>query len=132
VATVPILHALKDVSNPYAAFAFVILALAIVSFYTSISGLIKAEMFPPEVRALGVGLSYAVGNAIFGGSAELVALELKKAGMESTFYWYVSGMCALAFIVAYKMRDPSKEGYLKDVPLEAHQYAPGGAPAGSR
>jgi MHS family dicarboxylic acid transporter PcaT-like MFS transporter/MHS family alpha-ketoglutarate permease-like MFS transporter len=132
VATVPILHALKDVSNPYAAFGFVILALAIVSFYTSISGLIKAEMFPPEVRALGVGLSYAVGNAIFGGSAELVALELKKAGMESTFYWYVSGMCALAFIVAYKMRDPSKEGYLKDVPLDTQQYAPGGAPAGSR
>jgi MHS family dicarboxylic acid transporter PcaT-like MFS transporter/MHS family alpha-ketoglutarate permease-like MFS transporter len=132
VATVPILHALKDVSNPYAAFGFVILALAIVSFYTSISGLIKAEMFPPEVRALGVGLSYAVGNAIFGGSAELVALELKKAGMESTFYWYVSGMCALAFIVAYKMRDPSKEGYLKDVPLETQQHAPGGAPAGSR
>jgi metabolite-proton symporter len=132
VATVPILHALKDVSNPYAAFAFVILALAIISFYTSISGLIKAEMFPPEVRALGVGLSYAVGNAIFGGSAELVALELKKAGMESTFYWYVSGMCALAFIVAYKMRDPSKEGYLKDVPLETHQYTSGGAPAGSR
>ena len=132
VATVPILHALKDVSNPYAAFGFVILALAIVSFYTSISGLIKAEMFPPEVRALGVGLSYAVGNAIFGGSAELVALELKKAGMESTFYWYVSGMCALAFIVAYKMRDPSKEGYLKDVPLEIRPHAPGGAPAGSR
>ncbi|MBE0969764.1 alpha-ketoglutarate permease, partial [Escherichia coli] len=49
------------------AFFLIILALAIVSLYTSISGLIKAEMFPPEVRALGVGVSYAVGNAIFGG-----------------------------------------------------------------
>ena len=52
-------------------------ALAIISFYTSISGLIKAEMFPPEVRAMGVGLSYAVANAVFGGSAEYVALWFK-------------------------------------------------------
>lgn len=132
LATVPILHALKDVTNPYAAFGLVILALAIVSFYTSISGLIKAEMFPAQVRALGVGLSYAVGNAIFGGSAELVALELKKAGIESTFYWYVSAMCALAFVVAYKMRDPSTEGYLKDVPLESIEYPAEGVAAASR
>ncbi len=67
------------------------LALAMVSFYTSISGIVKAEMFPPEIRALGVGLSYAVGNAIFGGSAEYVALGLKSMGHESYFYWYVSG-----------------------------------------
>nr|BFE90826.1 hypothetical protein GCM10020185_13620 [Pseudomonas brassicacearum subsp. brassicacearum] len=63
------------------------MALAIVSFYTSISGLVKAEMFPPEVRALGVGLAYAVANAIFfGGSAEYVALSLKAQGMENTFF----------------------------------------------
>ena len=63
----PLLHALTDVTSPYAAFGLVVVALATVCFYTSISGLIKAEMFPPEVRALGVGLSYAVANAIFGG-----------------------------------------------------------------
>ncbi|KAF3999916.1 MFS family transporter [Glaciimonas immobilis] len=114
LATVPILHALADVTNPYAAFGLVILALAIVSLYTSISGLIKAEMFPPEVRALGVGLSYALGNAIFGGSAEFVALKLKSIGMESTFYWYVTVLCAIALIVAIRMRDPSKEGYLRN------------------
>ncbi|MFN2817191.1 alpha-ketoglutarate transporter, partial [Escherichia coli] len=77
LCTLPILLALKTVSSPYMAFFLIILALAIVSLYTSISGLIKAEMFPPEVRALGVGVSYAVGNAIFGGSAEYVALGLK-------------------------------------------------------
>ena len=73
-----------------------VVALAIVSFYTSISGLIKAEMFPPEVRALGVGLSYAVANAMFGGSAEYVALWLKSVGNESMFYWYVTALCAIA------------------------------------
>ncbi len=67
-------------SSPFIAFLLIILALAIVSFYTSISGLVKAEMFPPEVRALGVGLAYAVANAIFGGSAEYVALGLEVAG----------------------------------------------------
>jgi MHS family alpha-ketoglutarate permease-like MFS transporter len=98
------------------AFVFVIIALAIVSFYTSISGLIKAEMFPPEVRALGVGLSYAVANAVFGGSAEYVALYMKSIGSESTFYWYVTVMCAISLIVSLRMRDPSKEGYLRNEP----------------
>jgi MFS transporter, MHS family, alpha-ketoglutarate permease len=116
IGTVPLLHALKDVTSPYMAFVLVVVALAIVSFYTSISGLIKAEMFPPEVRALGVGLSYAVANAIFGGSAEYVALWLKQAGSESMFYWYVTVLCAIAGIVSFRMRDPSKVGYLRDEP----------------
>jgi MHS family alpha-ketoglutarate permease-like MFS transporter len=116
IGTVPLLHALKDVSSPYAAFALVVVALAIVSFYTSISGLIKAEMFPPEVRALGGGLSYAVANAIFGGSAEYVALWLKSIGVESMFFWYVTVMCAIAGLVSLRMRDPSKEGYLRHEP----------------
>ncbi len=116
LGTVPLLHALKDVTNPYAAFGLVVVALAIVSFYTSISGLIKAEMFPPEVRALGVGLSYAVANAVFGGSAEYVALWLKQAGSESMFYWYVTALCAISLLVSFRMRDPSKEGYLRNEP----------------
>ncbi|GAB3421505.1 MFS family transporter [Massilia agilis] len=113
VCTAPIFFALRGVQSPVTACLLIIGALAIVSLYTSISGLIKAEMFPIEVRALGVGLSYAVANAIFGGSAEYVALWFKSAGMEQNFYWYVSGMCALAFVVAFKMPDPGKSGLLK-------------------
>ncbi|WP_321916878.1 MFS family transporter [Paraburkholderia sp. J11-2] len=116
LGTVPIMHALKDVSSPVAAFVLIIVALAIVSFYTSISGLIKAEMFPPEVRAMGVGLSYAVANALFGGSAEYVALWFKSVGSETTFYWYVTAICAVALIVSWRMRDPAKEGYLRHEP----------------
>ncbi|MFT0173803.1 MFS family transporter [Paraburkholderia mimosarum] len=116
LATVPIMHALKDVSSPVAAFVLIIVALAIVSFYTSISGLIKAEMFPPEVRAMGVGLSYAVANALFGGSAEYVALWFKSVGSETTFYWYVTALCAVALVVSCRMRDPGKEGYLRHEP----------------
>ncbi len=116
LGTVPLMHALATVSSPYAAFGLVTVALAIISFYTSISGLIKAEMFPPEVRAMGVGLSYAVANAVFGGSAEYVALWFKQAGSESTFYWYVTALCAVSLIVSYFMPDPSKEGYLRHEP----------------
>lgn len=116
LCTLPILLALKTVSSPYMAFFLIILALAIVSLYTSISGLIKAEMFPPEVRALGVGVSYAVGNAIFGGSAEYVALGLKSVGMENVFYWYVSAMCLLALLVCVSLPDLRKVSYLNDEP----------------
>jgi len=108
--TVPLLMALKTVSSPFMAFVLVSLALCIVSFYTSISGLVKAEMFPPQVRALGVGLAYAVANAMFGGSAEYVALGLKTLGMENTFYWYVTAMMAIAFL--FSLRLPKQAAYL--------------------
>ncbi|NMM20094.1 MAG: MFS transporter [Rhodoferax sp.] len=110
LVTVPVLTALQSIASPVAAGALIMLALAIVSFYTSVGGIVKAEMFPPEVRALGVGLSYAVGNAIFGGSAEYVALGLKSIGHESTFYWYVTGMMVLAFLVSLSL--PKQAKYL--------------------
>lgn len=112
LATVPILGALAHVTDPYAAFGLVILALAGVSFYTSISGLVKAELFPMHVRALGVGLSYAIANAAFGGSAEYVALWLKSIGMESTFSWYVTGMCGIALVAAISMPETRRQGHL--------------------
>jgi MHS family alpha-ketoglutarate permease-like MFS transporter len=110
LATVPILTALQHTTNPVVAFVLIVLALAIVSFYTSISGIVKAEMFPPEVRALGVGLAYAVANAIFGGSAEYVALGLKALGHESAFFWYVTVMMVVAFLVSLRL--PRQASYL--------------------
>ena len=114
LATVPILSALAHVSDAYAAFGLVILALAGVSFYTSISGLVKAELFPMHVRALGVGLSYAIANALFGGSAEYVALWFKSIGMESTFFWYVTIMCGIALVAAITMPDTRRQGHMTE------------------
>jgi len=110
LTTVPILTALQHTTNPVIAFILIAAALLVVSFYTSISGIVKAEMFPPEVRALGVGLAYAVANAIFGGSAEYVALGLKSIGHESAFFWYVTVMMVVAFFVS--MRLPRQAAYL--------------------
>jgi MHS family alpha-ketoglutarate permease-like MFS transporter len=114
LGTVPLLTALSHVADPYSAFGLVICALAIVSFYTSISGLVKAELFPMEVRAMGVGLSYAIANALFGGSAEYVALWFKSNGREEWFFWYVTIMCAIALVAAISMPDTREKGYLKD------------------
>ncbi|RDK10926.1 MFS family transporter [Cupriavidus lacunae] len=108
--TVPILTALGTVSSPELAFVLIAAALAIVSFYTSISGIVKAEMFPAEVRALGVGLAYAIANAIFGGSAEYVALGMKTLGHETAFYWYVTLMMVIAFLVSLRL--PRQAKYL--------------------
>ena len=110
LTTVPILTLLRTVTSPVLAFLLITLALAIVSFYTSVSGIVKAEMFPAEVRALGVGLAYAVANAMFGGSAEYVALGLKSIGKETHFYWYVTGMMAVAFL--FSLRLPKEGKYL--------------------
>jgi len=85
-------------------------ALAIVSLYTSVSAIVKAEMFPPQVRALGVGVGYAISNAIFGGSAEYVALQLKDWHVESAFFWYVSVMMAIVFLVSLRL--PKTASYL--------------------
>jgi metabolite-proton symporter len=113
LATIPILSTLSTIKDPVTAFFLITAALAIVSFYTSISGLVKAELFPAEVRALSVGLSYAIANAIFGGSAEYVALWFKQDGHEAWFFWYVTVMVAISFIAALIMPDSRKRGYLQ-------------------
>jgi metabolite-proton symporter len=113
IGAAPLLFALGRATDPYYAFFLVLLALGIASFYTSISGVVKAELFPAEVRALGVGLTYAVANAMFGGTAEYVALWLKSAGREPWFAWYVAAMAALGLIASVVMPDTRKYGYLE-------------------
>jgi MHS family alpha-ketoglutarate permease-like MFS transporter len=113
IMTVPLMTAIGKTGSPVAAFALATIALAVVSLYTSISGIVKAELFPPEIRALGVGFAYALGNALFGGTAEYVALWFKQAGIESAFFWYVTGMMVIGFLVTLAMPDARKGGYLQ-------------------
>ncbi|HLL58281.1 MAG TPA: MFS transporter [Allosphingosinicella sp.] len=103
--TYPIFKTLEGVDDPLVAFALVFGALLIVTGYTSINAVVKAELFPAHIRALGVALPYALANTIFGGTAEYVALWFKDQGMESAFYWYVTGMIGLSLIVYWRMRD---------------------------
>ena len=103
--TVPILSRLQSVGGAAEAFWLVLLALVVLSGYTAINAVVKAELFPVEIRALGVGLPYALTVAVFGGTAESVALWFKRAGMESGFYWYVTACIAVSLVVYVLMPD---------------------------
>ena len=87
------------------ALGLIMAALIIVSGYTSINAVVKAELFPANIRALGVGLPYAVAASVFGGTAPYIALWFKDAGNESGFYWYVTALIFCSLLVYVFMRD---------------------------
>ena len=105
VLTVPIFTTLEHVHSATGAFLLVMAGLLSITGYTSINAVVKAELFPAEVRGLGVALPYAIANALFGGTAEYVALWFKQAGLERGFYWYVTALVAVSLIAYLRMRE---------------------------
>ncbi|WEB40251.1 MFS transporter [Streptomyces yunnanensis] len=103
--TVPIMTLLQHAGSFWPALGLSLLALVVVTGYTSINACVKAELFPTGIRALGVALPYAIANALFGGTAEYVALWFKNGGIESGYYWYVSGCAAVSLVVYLTMRE---------------------------
>ena len=103
--TVPILTTLQNVKGPLPAFLLIAAAWMIVSGYTSINAVVKAELFPTNIRAIGVGLPYALTVSIFGGTTDSVALGFKSLGHESWFYYYLTGMIGISLVVYLFMRD---------------------------
>jgi MHS family alpha-ketoglutarate permease-like MFS transporter len=103
--TYPIFATLENTHSVVAAFALVMATLVMVTGYTSINAIIKAELFPAHIRALGVALPFAIANAIFGGTADYVALWLKNIGHERWFYIYISALAAMSLIAYVRMRE---------------------------
>lgn len=110
--TYPLLNALSHTTSMWGAFFLIMSALIIVSGYTSINAIVKAELFPSEVRALGVGLPYALTVAVFGGTAEYIALWFKQANVEHYFYWYITACIFFSFVVYIRMKDTRKTSTL--------------------
>lgn len=111
IGTVPMLSLLATVREPLAAFALMLAALVVISGYTAVNAVVKAELFPVAVRALGVGLPYAATVSLFGGTAEYVALWFKQNGVEAGFYWYVAAMIGVSLLVYLRLpetRDQSR------------------------
>jgi MHS family alpha-ketoglutarate permease-like MFS transporter len=108
LTTVPIMTSLETANTFQAAFLFVLAGLTTNALYTSISAVVKAELFPAEIRALGVGLPYALAVSIFGGTAEYIALWFKGIGHERIFYWYVTACIGCSLVVYIRMRDTRK------------------------
>ncbi|WP_433680919.1 MFS transporter [Nocardia sp. CA-119907] len=118
--TVPIMTVLAHTKNPLAAWALMMGALVIITGYTSINAIVKAELFPTKIRALGVGLPYALTVAIFGGTAETIALSLKQAHHESLYFWYVAGCIGISLLTYWFMRETSSGSAIDadaDIPL---------------
>ncbi len=108
LCTVPLLTILSQTTSQLQAFFLLLFALIIVSGYTSINAIVKAELFPAQVRALGVGLPYALTVAIFGGTAEYIALWLKDIQHENYYYWYIT-ICIFISLMVYILMKDTKE-----------------------
>jgi MHS family alpha-ketoglutarate permease-like MFS transporter len=108
LTTIPIMTTLSHTKDVWVAFVLIMCALIIVSGYTSINAVVKAELFPANVRALGVGFPYAIAVSLFGGTAEYIALLFKDKGHQEWFYWYVSIGIALSLVLYITMNDTRK------------------------
>jgi MFS transporter, MHS family, alpha-ketoglutarate permease len=109
---VPLLTAISTVRDPSLAYFLCLAPLVVLSGYTSLSAIIKAELYPTHVRAVGVALPYAIAHAIFGGNAETAALSFKNADNESGYFWLVAGLLAVGFVVALLMRDTARHSLI--------------------
>jgi MFS transporter, MHS family, alpha-ketoglutarate permease len=86
--------------------AFLLLAVGyvIITGYTSVNAIVKAELFPAEIRALGVGLGYALANSAFGGTAPML-YQAAKPDHVTLFIVYVTvviGVSLLVYVFALK------------------------------
>jgi MHS family alpha-ketoglutarate permease-like MFS transporter len=110
----PIMTGISHATSVATALWLILAGVALQSCYTSISAVVKAEMFPAEIRALGVALPYALANVLFGGTAEMVALAFKHEKLESTFYVYVAGVMTLGLICSIVLKDTGRNSLIHE------------------
>ncbi|MEU1521179.1 MFS transporter [Nocardia rhamnosiphila] len=84
---------------------YTLLGLTFVAGYSSVNAVVKAELFPTEVRTVGVAIPYNIAQAVFGGTASYLALALRDAGHESYFFVYVSVCAAISLLTYVFMRE---------------------------
>ncbi|MCM3790539.1 MFS transporter [Domibacillus indicus] len=111
--TVPLFLLMEQAKSPVVAFLLMMAGLIIITGYTSINAVVKAELFPTSIRALGVGFPYAVTVAVFGGTTEFIALWFKGMGAESLFYFYVTACIAVSLLVYWRMGESSKVSHIE-------------------
>jgi MFS transporter, MHS family, alpha-ketoglutarate permease len=114
IGTVPVFYALEGVTSPLMAVLLLLIPLTFQAGYSANNALVKAELFPAHIRGLGVALPYAIGNAIFAGTVELVALQLKDWGMERAFYFYVAAMIAVAGVAIWLLPETKHDSLIAE------------------
>ncbi|MGV3768594.1 MAG: MFS transporter [Sphingobium phenoxybenzoativorans] len=114
LCTVPVMQALSTARHPAEAFALILVPLLLFSGYTAIGAVVKAELYPAHIRALGVGLPYALANAVFGGTGEFLALWFKRIGREDMFFYYLAAVMLAGLIVALLLPETRDHGLIED------------------
>ncbi len=114
LATYPVMTAISHSTSALVAFGLVMILVLCHSGYSAVNAVVKAELFPVHVRALGVSLPYALANAMFGGTAEYVAEWLKQAKIESGFYIYVAAVMLVGAVAAASMRNTNITSLIAD------------------
>lgn len=112
LASVPVMTALAQTASVTGAWILLSLLLVCFSGYSALGAVVKAELFPTHIRALGVGLPYAVANAIFGGTAEFIGLYAQSAGLDMAFYLYIASAMGLGLIVSLLLPETGKRNLL--------------------
>ncbi|MCV7065258.1 MFS transporter [Mycolicibacterium houstonense] len=103
---------LPQTHSPILSFLLVAVGYVILTGYTSINALVKSELFPSHVRALGVGVGYALANSIFGGTAPVIYQALKERDQVPLFITYVTVCIALSLLVYVFFLKNKSETYL--------------------
>ena len=94
-----LLTLLPQTTSPLRAFALTAIGYVILTGYTSVNAIVKAELFPAEFRALGVGLGYALANSAFGGTAPLFFQAAKSSDRANSFIVYVTVVIGVSLLV---------------------------------
>jgi MHS family alpha-ketoglutarate permease-like MFS transporter len=90
---------LSVAKDPVTTITLVTIAFVILTGYTSINALVKAELFPATIRALGVGLGYGLANSVFGGTAPLIYQWARKTNQVPAYIGYVISCVAVSLVV---------------------------------
>jgi MHS family alpha-ketoglutarate permease-like MFS transporter len=113
IFTYPLLTTIQQTKSPVVAAVLICAAWVIVSGYTSVTAIAKAELFPTNVRALGVGLPYALTASLFGGTVDSIALAFKNAGHERWFFWYATACIFVSLLFYIFMPDMKKHSRME-------------------
>ena len=114
IAAVPIFTLLETTTSPIVATLLIMIPLTLLAGYSANNALVKAELFPAHIRGLGVAFPYSIGNTLFAGSLETVALALKGAGHETFFYYYVATVIAAAGVATLMLPETSKTSLITE------------------
>lgn len=85
--------------SPATSMTLLLIGYVILTGYTSINALVKSELFPAHIRALGVGMGYGLANSVFGGTAPLIYVAAKQAGRVPWFIAYVTVLSFISLLV---------------------------------